>query len=80
MDIDTENSAARIYVALEISKAKWVVAVRLPGDSTISLYEVPGDDLAGLLILLDRARAAAVQRGFETVEISSCYETGYDGF
>lgn len=65
---------------MELSKAKWVVAVRLPGGSTISLYEVPGGDLAGLLTLLDRARAAAMQRGFEIVEISSCYETGYDGF
>lgn len=80
MDMDRESGAARIYVALELSKAKWVVAVRLPGGSQISLYEVPGGDLAGLLALLDRARAAAAQRGFETVEISSCYEAGYDGF
>lgn len=74
------QAAARIYVALELSKAKWVIGVRLPGSSTTSLYQIPGGDLAGLLILLDRARSTAEQRGFPELEICSCYEAGYDGF
>ena len=80
MVIGKEDAAARIFVALELSSSKWVVAIRLPGSSTTSLYEIPGGDLTGLLTLLDRARATAEQRGFADVEVCSCYEAGYDGF
>ncbi len=74
------QAATRIYVALELSKAKWVIAVRLPGGSTTSLYQIPGGDFAALLTLLDRARSTAEQRGFSELEVCSCYEAGYDGF
>jgi len=80
METANEAGSARIYVALELSKSKWVVAIRLPESGTTSLYQVPGGDLAGLMTLLARARSLAEQRGFSAPEICSCYEAGYDGF
>lgn len=80
MEKTNEPNSARIFVALELSKSTWVVAIRLPGSGTTSLYQVPGGDLAGLMTLLDRARSSAERQGHADVEICSCYEAGYDGF
>lgn len=80
METVNEAVVARIYVALELSKSKWVVAIRLPESGTTSLYQVPGGDLDGLMTLLNRARSIAEQRGFAELQICSCYEAGYDGF
>ena len=80
METMNEAVVARIYVALELSKSKWVVAIRLPGAGTTSLYQVPGGDLDGLMTLLTRARLSAEQRGFAGAEVCSCYEARYDGF
>ena len=76
----TEQAVARIYVALELSSSKWVVAIRTPGSDTTSLYQLPGGDLEGLMTLFARVRAFAGQCGFAETEICSCYEAGYDGF
>ena len=70
----------RIYVALELSKSTWVVAIRLPDSGTTSLYRVPGGDLAGLMTLFDRARSLSEQRAHPGTDICFCYEVGYDGF
>ena len=40
MDEGHEAVVVRIYVALELSRSKWVVAIRLPGSGTTSLYRL----------------------------------------
>jgi hypothetical protein len=47
----------KIFVAIELSKAKWVVALRVPHLDKVSLFEIAGGDAERLLGLLDRARA-----------------------
>jgi transposase len=69
---------ATVYVAFELSKSKWQIAVRTPGSEKLSRYRIDGGDLAALSGLLARARAKAQQLG-KPVRILSCYEAGLDG-
>ena len=75
-----ELQRGKIFVAIELSKAKWVVALRLPHLDKVSLFEIAGGDVDRLLGLLNRARAAVAAQGCEAAEIYTCYEAGYDGF
>ena len=61
---DAGREDGTISVALELSKARWLVGIALPRSSKISRYGVTGGDTAGLLKLLQAARAKAAQLGF----------------
>jgi transposase len=67
-----------VCVAFELSKAKWLLGVILPGSDKMSRYTIAGGDLAALAARLTDARAKAA-RGGQPVRILSCYEAGYDG-
>src|SRR4029450_11862065 len=69
---------ATIYVAFELSKAKWQLGIMMPGAEKLSRYRIDGGDLAALSGLLVKARAKAAQAG-KPVRILSCYEAGLDG-
>jgi transposase len=69
---------ATIYLAFELSKAKWKLGVMLPGSQKLSRYTIAGGDLAALSArLLDLRRKAAAQG--RPVRVLSCYEAGLDG-
>lgn len=77
----TDVDSAKIFAAIELSKASWLVALHLPTHDKISVFQVPGGDVDRLLAILERARETAMARGVSpTVEIHTCYEAGYDGF
>jgi transposase len=57
---------ATLFVALELSKATWLVALHAPAIDKISLHRLVGGDTE-----------AALAR---PVHVMSCYEAGYDGF
>ena len=67
-----------VYVAFELSKAKWKLGVIVPGSPKLSRYTIAGGDLAALSARLADARAKAA-RGGRPVRIVSCYEAGLDG-
>jgi transposase len=67
-----------VYLAFELSKAKWKLGLILPGSEKMSRYTIAGGDVTELRSLLARARAKA-ERGVKPVRIVSCYEAGYDG-
>ncbi len=48
---------ATLFVALELSKSKWLVGIHLSGSGKLSEHSVPGGDLAGLLALIERRQA-----------------------
>jgi transposase len=77
-DAPTANDYATVYVAFELSKAKWKLGVILPGLQKISRYTIDGGDLVALTARLAAARAKAERCG-KPVRILSCYEAGYDG-
>lgn len=77
----TDVDSAKIFAAIELSKASWLVALHLPSHDKISVFQVPGGDVDRLLAILERARETAMARGVSpSVEIHTCYEAGYDGF
>lgn len=70
------NQAAQVlYVAIELSKSAWVVAVQDRGKNRPSLHKLAAEDVDGLL-----AAAAKAQAQHGASSITCCYEIGYDGF
>src|SRR5436190_21328400 len=77
-DAPASNDYGTVYVAFELSKARWKVGLILPGSKKTSQYVIAGGDVTELRRLLARARVKA-ERGGKAVRIVSCYEAGYDG-
>src|SRR5216684_2112765 len=77
-DAPATDEYATVYVAFELSKAKWKLGVLLPGRGKLSRYTIDGGDLAALTGRLAAARARAERCG-QPVRILSCYEAGFDG-
>ena len=71
---------AVLFVALELSRASWLVAVQAPGGDKISRHKLAAGRSAELLELVGRQRAAAERRTGRAVRVVSCYEAGRDGF
>ena len=70
-----------IFVAIEMSRSKWVVGTHLPGSDKVGIHVAPWGDVAALLTLIDRLRSrAAATLGTVDVPILCCYEAGYEGF
>jgi transposase len=70
-----------ILVALELSKASWLVALATPLSERVSRYSVAGGDAERLLTLVGEARRRVMAAGSgRPVQIVVCYEAGYDGF
>jgi transposase len=70
-----------LFVALELSKSVWLIAVSAPGSDKMSKYRVaPDDGGAALLNLLSRLRMQAERHTGGPVTMVSIYEAGLDGF
>ena len=74
------SSTQNCYIALELSRSKWLVGALLPGRSKIITTLVPGGDTAALLDVLTRLAARAALDTGSSVALKVCYEAGYDGF
>ena len=74
------ETPATLFVALELSKATWLVALHSPAADKISLHRLVGGDTQGLLTLITRKRDQAQAALGRPVHVMSCYEAGYDGF
>jgi transposase len=77
-DAPTGCEYATVYIAFELSKAKWQLGIMIAGAEKMSRYGIDGGNLAELSSVLARARAKAEQLG-KPVRILSCYEAGLDG-
>src|SRR5918997_1025630 len=71
---------AAVFVALDLSRTSWVVALRTSGDDRVSTHKLRPGDVDRLLDLIERGRAREEQSTGGPVEVRSCYEAGYDGF
>jgi transposase len=71
---------ATLFVALELSKAKWLVGLHSPTADKISRHTITGGDAPALLALVDAARRRAEARLGSKVQVIACHEAGYDGF
>src|SRR5262249_2200759 len=84
--VDTTSTArndalARCLIAIELSKASWVVGVVQPHlRKKPSQYRLTAGDWKSLLKLIERIRQQVGRELGRAVEVISCYEAGYDGF
>ena len=77
-DTPAATEYATVYVAIELSKAKWKLGVLLPGSLRLSRYTISGGDVDALREYLARWRAKGAAAG-KPARIICCYEAGYDG-
>jgi transposase len=70
---------ASIFVALELSRSKWLVGVGTPRKWAVHRHEVEGGDLDGLLALLRRVTREEENRVGRPVSVHVCFEAGRDG-
>jgi len=77
-DAPVADEYATVHVLFELSKAKWLLGVLLPGSQKMSRYTIAGGDLVALGARLADWRAKAERSG-KPVRILACYEAGLDG-
>jgi transposase len=75
-----QPNANKLFAALELSKAKWLISVDAPGNDKRSTHVVDGGDSTALLDLLARLRTAAERRVGGPVPVVVIQEAGLDGF
>jgi len=78
-----DDALAACLIAIELSKASWVVGVQTPISNKPSQFRLAAGDWQGLLKLIEQTRRQVARElglGIEIVETISCYEAGYDGF
>ena len=76
----TDTAPATLFVALELSRSTWLVAVRSPAVDKVSQHRLEGGDAEGLLELITRGRMQAAEKLGRPVRAACCFEAGYDGF
>jgi len=76
----TDPQPATLFVALELSKAKWLVGLHSPMADKVSRHTIAGGDAPALLTLIGAARRRAEASLGGTARVVTCYEAGYDGF
>jgi transposase len=75
-----DGADAAILVAVELSKASWLLAIYDPTTGKVSRRGVDGGDAAALIGLVERHRRDAEVRAGRTVGTECVFEAGYDGF
>jgi transposase len=76
----TDTAPATLFVALELSRSTWLVAVHSPAVDKVSQHRLEGGDAEGLLELITRGRMQAAEKLGRPVRVACCFEAGYDGF
>jgi transposase len=75
-----DDALAACLIAIELSKASWVVGVQTPLSNKPSQFCLVAGDWKGVLQLIERTRRRVERELGRSVEVISCYEAGYDGF
>ena len=75
-----DAAPATLFVALELSRSTWLVALHSPVADKVSQHRIKGGDADGLLALIAHRRRQAEERLSRPVRVASCFEAGYDGF
>jgi transposase len=75
-----DDALAACLIAIELSKASWVVGIQTPLSNKPSQFRLAAGDWKGLLKLIEQTRRQVERELGQPVEMISCYEAGYDGF
>jgi transposase len=74
------GGASTLFVALELSRSTWIVALHSPVANTVSQHRIQGGDVEALLALIVQRQKQAETKLGRPVRIACCFEAGYDGF
>jgi len=74
-----EDQFAPVFVALELSRSKWLVGVGAPWKWTVRRHQVEGGDLHRLLELLRRIATDEERRSGRPAKVHVGFEAGRDG-
>ena len=69
-----------LFVALELSRSTWIVALHSPVADKVSQHRVEGGDVEALLALIVQRQKQAETKLGQPVRVACCFEAGYDGF
>jgi transposase len=75
-----DAASATLFVALELSRSTWLVALHSPVADKVSQHWLDGGDTDGLLALIRRKQGQAEEKLAQPVRVACCFEAGYDGF
>lgn len=78
--IANETVPATLFVALELSRSTWLVALHSPTADKVSQHRLDDGDTDGLLALITRKRGQAEKKIGWPLRVACCFEAGYDGF
>ncbi len=76
----TDTAPATLFVALELSRPTWLVALHSPVLDKVSQHRLEGGDTKGLFDLITRKRMQAAEKLGRPVRVACCFEAGHDGF
>src|SRR4051812_24026106 len=74
------GAPSTLFVALELSRSTWIVALHSPVADTVSQHRIQGGDVEALLALIVQRQKQAETKLGRPVRIACCFEAGYDGF
>ena len=72
----TDTAPATLFVALELSRSTWLVAVHSPVVDKVSQHRLECGDAEGLLELITRKRTRAAEKLGRPVRAACCFEAG----
>ena len=67
---------ATLFIALELSRSTWLVALHSPVADKVSQHRLDGGDAEGLLALIARKRGQAEEKLGRPVRVACCFEAG----
>jgi transposase len=76
----SQAEAARVFIAIEVSKRDWLMAGHTPSDSRTSRHKCSGGDVHALLRVIDRLRRREERAAHRPVRVICAHEAGYEGF
>ena len=79
--VQAQNASGHtMYVAVEVSRKSWTVALHARNTGRIGIHTLPAADTAALAGLVDRARDALECEHGARPRVLCGYEAGYEGF
>ena len=79
--VQAQNASGHtMYVAVEVSRKSWTVALHARNTGRIGIHTLPAADTAALAGVVDRARDALEREHGARPRVLCGYEAGYEGF
>ena len=79
-DIHVGSDAGTCFMAIELSKASWLIGIITSLSDKVSLPKIPCGDVRCLMEIVDRTIDHVSQATGRPAQIVSCYEAGYNAF